>query len=159
MRPQSCKAKGRRLQQRTCAALLETFDSLEKDDVRSTSMGAGGEDVQLSPAARKLIPFSIECKNTEKLSLVKAFAQAATHVGSPGVSPCVVFSRNRADTYVALKYDHPWAVAAGSATAPVRCGNVWTLIEKGMSTFVLAELFVTTLSGFLSSRPTQQGGS
>ena len=45
MRPQSAKAKGRRLQQIVCQDLLELFPSLEADDIRSTSMGCNGEDI------------------------------------------------------------------------------------------------------------------
>lgn len=45
--------------------LLLYKPELEPDDVRSTSMGAQGEDVTLSPAARKHYPIQIECKNKE----------------------------------------------------------------------------------------------
>lgn len=69
MKTQSCKAKGRKLQQRVRDLILENFEDLEQDDVRSTSMGAGGEDVLLSPKARKYFPFSIECKNQESLGI------------------------------------------------------------------------------------------
>ena len=41
----------------------------------SRSMGCGGEDVLLSPKARAKFPFSIECKNTERLNLYKAYDQ------------------------------------------------------------------------------------
>jgi hypothetical protein len=40
MKPQSAKAKGRRLQQQVAAAVLENYHELTEDDVRSTSMGA-----------------------------------------------------------------------------------------------------------------------
>lgn len=40
MKPQSAKAKGRRLQQQVAAAVLENYRELTEDDVRSTSMGA-----------------------------------------------------------------------------------------------------------------------
>jgi hypothetical protein len=76
VRPQSAKAKGRRLQQELRDALLAAFPSLEPDDIRSTSMGASGEDLLLSPAARKLWPFYTECKNVEALNVWKAFEQA-----------------------------------------------------------------------------------
>ena len=64
MKPQSAKAKGRNLQKWVRDLLLENFPTLEADDVRSTSMGAGGEDVQLSPAARKLFKFSVAVSYT-----------------------------------------------------------------------------------------------
>jgi len=60
MRPQSCKAKGRRFQQKVVADLLRTFAHLAPDDVVSTSMGAGGEDIRLSKRARDAIPLSFE---------------------------------------------------------------------------------------------------
>ena len=79
MTPQSAKAKGRKLQQIVRDALLKTFPSLEKDDVRSTAMGQGGEDVQLSPAARKLFPYQIECKNKARAQVQTWYDQAASH--------------------------------------------------------------------------------
>ena len=69
MKTSSCKQKGRKLQQKVRDIILESFDNLREDDVRSTSMGAGGEDVLLSPAARDVFPFSVECKNQEKLNV------------------------------------------------------------------------------------------
>ena len=79
MTPASAKAKGRGLQQKVCKLLLDAFPSLEPDDVKSTSMGAGGEDVQLSPAARRLIPHQIECKKHAKHAVYTHYDQAATH--------------------------------------------------------------------------------
>lgn len=63
MKPASAKAKGRTLQQYLCKQLVGNFKELEADDVTSRSMGANGEDVLLSPLARRLIPYSFECKN------------------------------------------------------------------------------------------------
>ena len=61
--PSSAKAKGRKHQQWVRDQILALFPKkLEKDDVRSTSMGCGGEDIQLSPLARRLFPYSVECK-------------------------------------------------------------------------------------------------
>jgi hypothetical protein len=77
--PQSSKAKGRRLQQLVRDLILKTFPSLGKDDVRSTSMGAGGEDVQLSTAARKFVPYQIECKNKARSQVHTWYEQATEH--------------------------------------------------------------------------------
>lgn len=76
--PQSAKQKGRKLQQWVRDIILETF-GLEPDDVRSTSMGATGEDVQLSPAARKVVPYQIECKNKARSQVHTYYAQAKEH--------------------------------------------------------------------------------
>lgn len=103
MRPQSCKAKGRRFQQKVVADLLRTFAHLAPDDVVSTSMGAGGEDIRLSKRARDAIPLSFECKNQEKLSLWSALEQATRNTPSQA-QPCLVFSRNNSKTYACV----PW---------------------------------------------------
>jgi hypothetical protein len=103
MKPQSAKAKGRRLQQRVVQAIRRTFPHLSEDDVRSTSMGCGGEDIQLSPLARASVPFSIECKCVEKLNVWASLEQAVAN--AHGNAPCLVFSRNNAPTYAAVPLD------------------------------------------------------
>ena len=103
MNPQSAKAKGRRLQQEVRDAVLAAFPQLETDDVRSTSMGASGADLLLSPAARQLFPFYTECKNQENLNIWAALAQAEAGAKSPTV-PLVVFRRNHSSTYAALPF-------------------------------------------------------
>ena len=79
MTPNGAKAKGRTFQQQVCKVILENFPSLEKDDVRSTSMGNGGEDIQLSPAARKIFPYQIECKSKSLSATHTIYNQAKTH--------------------------------------------------------------------------------
>ena len=59
--------------------ILSLFLKLEPDDVRSTSMGATGEDVLLSPAARRYVPFQIECKNKARSQVHSYFKQAKEH--------------------------------------------------------------------------------
>lgn len=120
MRPQSCKSKGRRFQQRVARTLLDAFPHLTEDDVRSTSMGAPGEDIQLSSRARDDVPLSLECKCVERLNVWQCLEQAEANT-KQGAHPCLVFSRNRAKTYAVL----PWDVvvdmlvarAGGGATA------------------------------------------
>ena len=103
MKTSSAKAKGRRLQQKVRDLLLETFTELEPDDIRSTSMGVSGEDLQLSPAARKLIPFAIECKNQEKLNVWDSLKQAEENSGD--YDPVLIFKRNRSKIYATLQLD------------------------------------------------------
>ena len=79
MKPQSAKAKGRMLQQWVRHKILYHNPELKEDDVRSTSMGAGGEDVQLSPAARVLFPYQTECKNRSKMAIYADYEQAQEH--------------------------------------------------------------------------------
>ena len=100
MKTSSCKAKGRNLQKWVRDLILESFPSLEADDVRSTSMGAGGEDVQLSPAARKLFPYSVECKSVEKLNVWAAYEQAEANSGEH--EPLLVMKKNRKKPLVVI---------------------------------------------------------
>lgn len=63
-------------------------------------MGAGGEDLMLSPAARKLLPISVEAKNQETLSIWAAMAQAEANAG--GYTPVLFFKRNRSAEYACI---------------------------------------------------------
>ena len=70
MKTSSAKAKGRRLQQWTRDKLIEELD-IHPEDIESRSMGAGGEDLIMARAAREKFPYSIECKNQEKVVIKK----------------------------------------------------------------------------------------
>ena len=96
----SSKAKGRRLQNLVRDKLREKFTSLEEDDIKSAIMGTVGEDIVLSPAARKVIPFSFECKNVERLQFWKTVEQAEGN--SNGRTPVIVVKKNGRKPYVAL---------------------------------------------------------
>ena len=107
----SSKAKGRRLQNFVRDALRYVFiekwtklPKLEDDDIKSQTMGMCGEDIVLSPAAKKIIPYSFECKNKERLDLWKSLEQAEGN--SQDRNPCLVFKRNRSKVYVALEFEH-----------------------------------------------------
>ena len=103
MKTRSAKNKGKRLQNSLRDLLLETFkEQLEEDDVKSTTMGESGEGIQLSRAARKLIPYAFECKNQEKLNIWSALEQAESN-GEKG-TPVLVFKRNRSKTYAVIEF-------------------------------------------------------
>ena len=101
MKTRSAKNKGKRLQNDVRDLILETFTELEPDDVRSTTMGDSGEDILLSPAARKLFPFATECKNQERLNIWESLEQAESNAGQH--IPLVVFKRNRSKTYISME--------------------------------------------------------
>ena len=103
MKPRSAKNKGKRLQNKIRDLILEKFNNiLERDDVRSITMGDSGEDILLSPAARRVFPFSVECKNQEKLNIWEALTQAEENSGNH--TPLVIFKRNRSKTYAILEF-------------------------------------------------------
>jgi len=104
LRPSSAKAKGRRLQQQVRDLIQKTFN-LPAEDVRSTGMGQSGSDIQLSARARKAFPFSVECKNTERLQVWESWDQAVAHSGEDNLEPLLVFKRNRSETLACIRLD------------------------------------------------------
>jgi len=101
--PRSSKAKGRKLQNWVRDALRGAFPALEEDDIKSQTMGMTGEDIVLSPAARKEIPFSIECKNVERLSFWKSVEQCESNCKEE-LSPVLIVKKNRKDPYVSIPF-------------------------------------------------------
>ena len=99
MKPQSAKAKGRKLQQQFRDLLIEQLQ-IHPEDIESRSMGAGGEDLIMARAAREKFPYSIECKNVEKLNVWEAYKQASEN--SKNYEPIVVMKRNNSKTLVVL---------------------------------------------------------
>tara|TARA_Y100000310_G_C20471060_1_gene710051 strand:- start:149 stop:496 length:348 start_codon:yes stop_codon:yes gene_type:complete len=102
--PKSSKAKGRRLQNIVRDKLRAAFLSLEEDDIKSQTMGMTGEDIVLSPAARKLIPYSIECKNVERLNVWQCLKQAESNVHED-CHPALVIKRNQTNPYIMIPLD------------------------------------------------------
>lgn len=102
--PQSRKARGRKFQQEIRDMMLEIFPELEPDDIRSTSMGASGEDLLFSPAARRLLPIAPEMKNQEKLNIWEAIKQAEENAGDN--EPVLFFRRNRTKPYVVIDAEY-----------------------------------------------------
>jgi hypothetical protein len=66
-------------------------------------MGAGGEDVQLSPAARELFPYTIECKNMAKIAVYNYYEQAKQHGKG---EPLVVIKQNNSKPLVIVDADY-----------------------------------------------------
>ena len=111
MKPRSAKAKGRNLQNYVRDKLRQLFveewkliPGLEADDIKSQTMGMPGEDIVLSPSAKKLIPYSFECKNTERLNVWQAIEQANSNCEDR--DPVVVVKRNRSKIYVVIEFDN-----------------------------------------------------
>ena len=80
------------------------MEILETNDIESQVMGMSGEDIVLSPAAKRAIPYSFECKNQERLNLWSSLEQSESN--SQDRKPVLVFKRNRSKVYVALEFDH-----------------------------------------------------
>lgn len=104
MKTSSAKQKGRRLALLVREMLLSWAPDLDQSDIRVTSSGAGGEDVPMSKAARDVYPISIECKNCEKTDPWAWYEQAKDNAGDH--IPTVIFSRNRSEPMVMIKFEH-----------------------------------------------------
>jgi len=105
MLTRSAKNKGKRLQNKVRDLLLEAFkDELEEDDIRSVMMGESGMDIKYSPKAKSLIPYAIECKNQEQISIWSALEQAAENC-TDDMTPTLIFKRNRSKTYAVIELD------------------------------------------------------
>ena len=103
MKTSSAKAKGRRLQQWVRSLLIETLH-VHEEDIESRSMGSGGEDLIMARDARTKFPYSIECKNQEKVNLWSAYDQASENSGN--YEPLVVLKKNRTKPLVLLDAEY-----------------------------------------------------
>lgn len=105
MLTQSAKAKGRRAQQEIVATIKKAFPTLKDNDVQSVSMGTGGEDIVMSPLAESMFPYSVECKNVERLNVWKAIEQTQTNAPR-GKLPILAIRRNRTKPSAVIPWDH-----------------------------------------------------
>ena len=103
MKPQSAKAKGRKLQQWVRNQLIEQLD-VHPEDIESRSMGAGGEDLIMARDARKKFPMSVECKNQEKVNVWESYKQAEDT--SKDYEPVVVIKRNNSKPLVLVDAEY-----------------------------------------------------
>ena len=103
MKPQSAKNKGRVLQKWVRDQLIEQLD-VHPEDIESRSMGAGGEDLIMARDARSKFPFSIECKNCQRLNVWEAYEQAKANSGN--YEPIVVMKKNHKKPLVVVDAEY-----------------------------------------------------
>ena len=103
MKTRSRKAKGRRLQQDVRNRLIEELD-VHPEDIESRSMGASGEDLIMARAARKKFPYSIECKNQEKLNVWNAYTQCDQN--AKHYEPLVIIKKNNFKSLAVVDLDY-----------------------------------------------------
>ena len=127
MKTSSAKQKGRLLQQTVRDSILRSFPTLTERDVKSTSMGAQGEDVQLSEAGLKAFPYGIECKNLAKVAVYKFYEQAETHGGA---EPLVVVKQNRSKPLAIVDLEHFIDLVAEINNLKIWLGKQLLVIES-----------------------------
>ena len=99
MKTSSAKEKVRNLQKRVRELLIEKLD-IHPEDIESRSMGASGEDLIMARAAREKFPYSIECKNQEKVNVWSAYEQASDNSGK--YEPIAVIKKNNSKPLVVI---------------------------------------------------------
>jgi hypothetical protein len=104
MKTSSAKAKGRLLQQ-WVANLIKSKFNLEDEDVRSTSMGAGGEDILFSPVAARRVGLSVECKSRDRIAVYSFYEQAKTNTPAEREA-IVVIKQNRSSPLVVVDAEY-----------------------------------------------------
>lgn len=80
------------------------FPRLTDEDVRGTAMGQSGEDVLLSPAARKKFPYSVEAKARAKHSVYTMYDQAVSN--SKSYEPLLIIKANRRKPLAVVDAEH-----------------------------------------------------
>lgn len=108
MKTSSAKAKGRRACAEVKELLCKYAPDLNPDNITVTPSGCTGDDLYLSPKAREIYPWAIECKNTEAINVWKAFAQAEGHatvhrLNDLVMTPVLFFRRNRSELLCCLR--------------------------------------------------------
>jgi len=122
--PASRKAKGRRFQQAVRQDLVDCL-GIDPGDILSTAMGQSGCDLYLSPAARALFPYGVECKAQETISLPAWWKQCENNASKVELTPLLLIKRNReeplavlrwSDLLALLQQDHRWENLAEGLT-------------------------------------------
>ena len=95
MKTASAKNKGRMLQKWACdqVARITGLPCGRDQPIESRGMGQSGCDVRLDELAKKLFPFSIECKNCEKWN-VHEWVQQAKEERQIGTDWLLICKRN-----------------------------------------------------------------
>ena len=103
MKTQSAKAKGRNLQKWTRDQLIKEL-KIHVEDIESRPMGSSGEDLIMARAARKNFPYSVECKNQERVNVWSSYKQAEKNCGK--YEPLVVIKKNRHKPLVVIDAEY-----------------------------------------------------
>lgn len=100
----SRKQKGMNFQKIVKDLILKYIKELDEEDLKVAVSGETGQDIYKSPKAKKIFPFAIEAKRTEKLNIWSAIEQAEENKDKTETA-IVVFKRNRSDIYCTLKFE------------------------------------------------------
>ena len=101
--PKSRKQKGKAFQNRVRQDLVDRL-GIDPGDILSTAMGQSGCDLYLSPAARALFPYGVECKHQEAIALPAWWRQCTANAEKEGLTPLLLIKRNREEPLAVLQW-------------------------------------------------------
>jgi hypothetical protein len=102
----SAKSKGRLFQNLVrdrILKLLAPYGVVGKD-VKSTSMGVSGVDIQLSPFAEQFLPIAAECKSHKSMAIYKLWEQAVSN-SDKDTKPVLFIKANHKEPLAILSLD------------------------------------------------------
>jgi hypothetical protein len=101
------KQQGRKLQQYVRDSFIDLLKGwgVAPGDVKSTSMGASGKDVTLSPYAKAFLPVSVECKSHSRMAIYGLYEQAKSNTESDE-EPLLVVKINNRNPLAVIDFDY-----------------------------------------------------
>lgn len=104
MKTRSAKNKGKALQNLVKDEILFSFsDVITDEDVKSTTMGESGVDIQLSTKAKEVFPWGVECKSYKAFSIYKHFDQAVENANKGFLIPLLIIKANKREPLVVME--------------------------------------------------------
>ena len=105
MKQKSRTAKARYLQNLVKNRIIKLYPSLTKKDIRTSMTGENSADIKLlTHTAKKLFPYSVECKNRKDFKgLYRFFFQARNH---SAYDPLLVVKMNREKPLAVIDLNH-----------------------------------------------------
>lgn len=109
MKARSCKNKGQRLQKWVCERIADIFcfkydQQSDTCPIHSRESGLNGTDIVIrSEELLKKFPFSVECKNQEKVRLYEYIKQAQENK-KKSTEWLIVHKKNRSDPIVIMDW-------------------------------------------------------
>ena len=112
MKNSSRIAKGRYLQNIVKDKIIKLYPVLTNADVRTCMVAEHGADVKLiTPIARKLFNYSIECKNRQEFKNLYSYFEQA--IGHSNMEPLLVLKGQREKPVVILDMEHFFELLEG----------------------------------------------
>jgi hypothetical protein len=84
--------------------LLKTFKHLKKSDIRVAKTGEHGIDIKLSRIAKRLVPYQIEAKNTQRFKTIYTFYKQGKKYGD--LETVLIIKQNTYQPLVIIDANH-----------------------------------------------------